>query len=92
MLTWQEYRANTDPRDASSKFEITRLVPSNPPVFGQITLRTAPNRKYQVETSSDLLNWEILKTDIHGTGDEITAIDGRLLSEDTSVFYRVLVY
>jgi len=92
LLTWQEYRANTAPRDASSKFEVTRLIPPNPPIPSQITFSTALNRKYQVEASSDLLNWEILLTEIQGTGAELTVIDSRSLPQDMPAFYRVQVY
>ena len=91
-LTWQEYRANTDPRDVNSAFLVRSLVPSGPSGQYQITFSTALNRNYQVETTSDLLIWEILQPDIQGTGSDTTVTDSRPPSEDAPVFYRVLVY
>lgn len=92
VLTWQEYRANTDPLDANSKFLVRSLVLSAPSGLYQITFSTALNRNYQVEASSDLLVWKILQQDITGTGSDITVTGTRLPSEATPVFYRVLVY
>lgn len=92
LLTWQEYRANTNPRDAASTFVVRSLVRSETSGLYEITFTTSANRLYQVETSADLVTWQILQSDIPGTGDDSTVIDGRAPPEETPVFYRVLVY
>ncbi len=92
LLTWQEYRANTNPRDAASTFRVRSLVRLETSNWYEITFTTSLNRLYQLETSEDLLTWQILQTDIQGTGDDFTLIDGRAPPEETPVFYRVLVY
>ncbi|MCW5550993.1 MAG: immunoglobulin domain-containing protein [Verrucomicrobiae bacterium] len=92
LLTWQEYRANTNPREAASTFLVRSLVRSETSGWYEITFTTSLNRLYQLETSEDLVTWQILQTDIQGTGDDFTVIDGRAPPEETPVFYRVLVY
>jgi hypothetical protein len=92
LFTWQEYRANTDPRNAGSKFLVQSLSQSGATGHYEITFSTALNRMYQLESSQDLVTWQILQADIHGTGNDITAVDGRLSVDETPTFYRVLVY
>jgi hypothetical protein len=92
LLTWQEYRANTNPRDASSTFFVHNLMQSEASGFYEITFSTALHRRYQLETSNDLLLWQILQSDIEGTGNEVTLIDSRVPAAETPTFYRVLVY
>lgn len=89
--TWQEYLANTNPQDPSSRFVVRGL--SND-VFGrnQITFSTSLNRRYRVETSADLLNWEIVEADIPGTGTDITVLDRRYQPWVAQVYYRAVAY
>jgi len=89
--TWQEYRGNTNPRDASSKFILREL--SND-IYGryQITFSTSVNRNYRVETSADLINWEIVEEDIAGINADVTVLDHRYQPWITQVFYRAVAY
>lgn len=89
--TWQEYRANTDPQDLNSRFVVRGL--SND-IYGRyfVTFTTAVNRHYRVETSSDLVNWEVVEDAIVGTGADVTVLDRRYIPWITQVFYRVTVY
>src|SRR5439155_10088868 len=51
---WQEYWANTDPKNKASKFiirEVSRLANGR----FQVTFSTSINRTYRVEGSSDLV-------------------------------------
>jgi hypothetical protein len=89
--TWQEYLANTNPRNATSRFVVRGL--SND-LYGryQITFSTALNRRYRVETSSDLANWETVAEDIIGTNADVTILDHRYIPWVNEVFYRAVVY
>ena len=89
--TWQEYQGNTDPRDPNSKFVVRGL--SND-IYGryQITFSTALNRRYRVETSSDLVNWETVEENILGTSADVTILDHRYIPWVNEVFYRAVVY
>ncbi len=91
MLTWQEYRANTDPQNANSRL-VVRAISSD--VFGrnEITFSSAPNRQYRLESTSDLSTWETVEDNIPGTGGDITVVDHRYIPLVPAVFYRVLVY
>ena len=91
MLTWQEYRANTDPRDRTSRFVLRDLYQAPDRRF-HITFSTALNRNYQVESSSDLVNWEVVEDNLAGTGADLTVTDTRYLPDLKEIFYRVLVY
>ena len=91
-LTWQEYRAGTDPRDSNSQFIVKRVAPTDPYGRYQITFPTARNRSYRLETSNDLVNWQTLVPGIDGTGNDVTVTDIRNPSATTPVFYRVAVY
>ena len=88
--TWQEYLANTDPQDGGSLFVVRGL--SNDP-YGRyfITFSTAVNRHYRVETSADLINWEIVEDDIPGTGGDVTILDARYIPWIDQVFYRAVI-
>lgn len=89
--TWQEYLGNTNPQDPASKFVVRSL--SND-IYGryQITFSTATNRRYRVEASFDLINWEIVETDIAGLDSDVTILDPRYQPWITQVFYRAVVY
>jgi hypothetical protein len=90
-MTWQEYQANTDPQSAASKFVVRGL--SND-VYGryEVTFSSALNRWYRVETSGDLVNWEVVEDQIAGTGTDLTILDQRYIPWINQVFYRAVVY
>ena len=91
-LTWQEYQAGTDPRDAESKFLVKSVGQTDP--FGrcQITFSTVRHRTYRLETSDDMGNWLTLLSDVAGTGSEVTLTDIRDPFAVAQGFYRVVVY
>jgi hypothetical protein len=91
VLTWQEYQANTDPRDPDSKFVITGLDTA---LDGrnQVTFISSSNRTYRVDASTDLFNWQTVEDFIAGTGGSITVTDTRYLPGLTQIYYRVAVY
>jgi hypothetical protein len=91
-LTWQEYRAGTAPRDPNSKFVVKRVAQTDPYGRYQITFPTVPHRFYRLESSSELMNWEALVSDLEGTGSDVTVTDIRNPSTTTPAFYRVVVY
>jgi hypothetical protein len=88
---WQEYWANTNPKDKTSKFvirNVTRLLNGR----FQITFSTSTNRTYRVEGSSDLVNWDTVEDGIPGVNQDVTVADTRLIGNVDTVFYRVVVY
>jgi hypothetical protein len=91
VLTWQEYQANTDPRDPNSKFIITSLDTA----FdgrNQVTFISSSNRTYRIEASTDLFNWQLVEDFIPGTGSTMTITDTRYVPGWTQIYYRVAVY
>ncbi len=89
--TWQEYRANTDPRDPTSRFSVWDLT-FLPDGRRRFSFSSAPARSYRVETSADLVTWQIVQDGIPGTGSPIVFTDTRYLPGLTQIYYRVLVY
>ncbi len=91
VLTWQEYRANTNPKDKNSRFAITSMTTD---FYGryEITFTTASNRWYRAEASEDLVNWETLEDNIPGTGTPITVTDPQSPAVSTRMNYRVRVW
>ena len=89
--TWQEYRGNTDPKVAASRFVVRGLSNDE---FGryQVTFTTSGNRHYRVETSGDLVSWELVQDGIAGDGQDMTILDRRYMPWIGQVFYRVVVY
>jgi hypothetical protein len=57
----------------------------------QLTFSSALNRDYQVQASTDLVNWRIVQDAIPGTGTNISVIDATFVPS-SQTFYRVLVY
>jgi alpha-tubulin suppressor-like RCC1 family protein len=88
---WQEYAANTDPRDAASKFFVRPLT-QDAYARNQITFSTSSGRTYRVDASTDLVSWDVVQDGILGIGAEVTITDRRYLSGLTQIFYRVAVY
>jgi hypothetical protein len=91
MANWQEYRANTNPRDAASVFVVRQLTRQSDGRF-QVTFATSSNRTYQVQASLDLVNWQTVTDNITGFGQDVTLTDTRFLPNVTNILYRVLVY
>jgi hypothetical protein len=91
VLTWQEYQANTDPRDPNSKLVITGLD-TGLDGRNQITFISSSNRTYRVDASTDLFNWQTVEDFVPGTGASITVTDTRYLPGLTQIYYRVAVY
>ena len=58
----------------------------------QVTFPSARNRYYRVETSGDLVNWQVLVPGLIGTGTDVTVTDIRNPFTTTPAFYRVVVY
>jgi hypothetical protein len=91
VLTWQEYHANTDPRDPNSKFVITGLD-TGLDGRNEVTFVSSSNRTYRVDASTDLFNWQIVEDFIPGTGSSIAITDTRYLPGLIQIYYRVAVY
>lgn len=88
FLTWQEYRANTDPNDPASKLFI-RTVTQGTDGRYEITFPTALNRTYRVEASTNLTTWEAVRDAIPGINADVTITDTRYVPGATGIFYRV---
>ena len=87
-----EYQADTNPKSANSKFVVR--PPATTGLYGhyQVVFNASSNRTYRVETSADLLNWEILEDNIRGTGGEMAVTDPRSPWNSAQTYYRVLVW
>jgi len=92
VLTWQEYQANTDPRDPASAFKVLSVARTGPGGRFQVTFSTAVYRTYRVEWSSDLQTWQPLEDNLAGTGASVTVTDTHNPAIDTLLFFRVAVY
>ena len=88
---WQEYRANTDPKNPGSLLQV-RNVTRQPDGRFQITFTSALNRSYSLEASQDLATWSVVQDQIPGIGQDLTIIDTRGVPFTTTSFYRVRVY
>jgi hypothetical protein len=89
--TWQEYQANTDPRDPASRFIITSMLFRTDGRY-QVSFTSSPGRFYRVDLSMDLVNWQTLGDDIPGTGAEITFVDTSFFPDATKRYYRIAVH
>jgi hypothetical protein len=90
MLNWQEYQANTNPNDPKSRLAITSVVQSTNDGRWQLTFRSALNRDYQVQATTNLFNWRVVQDGITGTGTNITVIDATFVPS-SQTFYRLMV-
>jgi hypothetical protein len=88
---WQEYRANTNPKDPNSKFQIRTVTRQTDGRF-QVTFSTSTNRAYRVEASTDLMFWEPVVDGIQGINQDVTITDTRLIGDPPVIFYRAQVY
>ena len=91
MANWQEYWANTNPKDANSKFVVRGAIRLPNGRF-QITFSTSTNRFYRVVSSTDLITWQTVQDNISGISQDVTITDTRFLPDLTAIYYRVLVY
>lgn len=89
--TWQEYLANTDPRNPNSVFRVKSALPGFDGRY-QVTFTTSLNRTYRVQASADLINWQLIQDAIPGSNADITITDTRYLPGVTAMFYRAQVY
>jgi hypothetical protein len=89
--TWQEYQANTDPRDPASAFLVRNVFQGFDGRY-RVTFSSSLNRTYRVEASSDLSTWQILQDNIPGSGGDIVVTDTRYTPGVNQMFYRVLVF
>ncbi len=91
MLNWQEYQANTYPKDPTSRLAITSVSVS--PLDGrwQVTFRSALFRTYQVLATTDLVTWRVVQDGISGTGANITVLDTTFVPS-VQTYYRLRVY
>jgi hypothetical protein len=90
LPVWQAYLAGLNPTNVNSKFSVsTVILPGQAP---QITFSTVTTRTYRLESSTDLINWVVLRDEIAGTGGNIVYVDTRPLSSVNAVYYRVAVY
>ena len=57
-----------------------------------ITFNTSLNRLYRVESSADLVNWEIVQDNVPGNGGNLSVLDHRYPPPAQQFFYRAAVY
>jgi hypothetical protein len=88
---WEEYRANTNPRDPTSKFQVRSVTRQLDGRF-QVTFSTSTNRTYRVDASTDLMFWEPVADGIQGINQDVTVTDTRLIGNPGTIFYRAAVY
>lgn len=91
MKNWQEFRANTNPRDATSVL-LVRSVQQLADGHVQVVFSSALNRIYRLEASVDLVTWNTVQDLISGTGQNITITDTRFVPGANGGFYRIVVY
>ena len=91
MANWQEFRANTNPKDATSLFLI-RNVTRSPDGRYQVTFSTSTNRLYRVEASTDMTNWRAVQDSISGANSDVTITDTAYLPDGVNIFYRVIAH
>ncbi|GIX50511.1 MAG: hypothetical protein KatS3mg132_705 [Limisphaera sp.] len=90
--TWQEYRADTDPRDPGSRLVLTFLPAIPWSTFNQVAFPTSTRRTYRVERSTDLQSWEAIGPDLPGTGGVLIVTDPQPPWTLQQAFYRVRVW
>jgi len=91
MANWREFRANTDPRNASSVF-LVRNVARLPDGRYQITLSTSTNRLYRVDASMDLTSWRTVQDQVVGNAADVTVTDTNYVPNGADIFYRAIVH
>jgi hypothetical protein len=88
---WQEFRANTNPTNASSVFAV-RSVVQLPDGRYQVQFDTSTNRIYRVDASTDLMSWRTVQDSIIGLNQPVTITDTAYVPHTNNVFYRAAVY
>ncbi len=91
-LTWQEYQADTNPRNAASVF--AAQPPAATGLYGhyQVTFSSSANRTYRLESSADLITWQTLVDQIPGTGGDVTVTDPDAPWNYNPKFYRLIAW
>jgi hypothetical protein len=88
---WQEFRANTNPTNAASAFGLRSVVQRADGRY-VVTFSTATNRIYQVDASSNLVNWRTVLDQIAGTDGDTSVVDAAYVPYGSPIFYRAVVY
>jgi hypothetical protein len=91
LANWQEFRANTDPRTATSAF-LVNSVQQLPDGRYQVSFTTSTNRLYRVEASNDLNTWRMVQDQIPGISTNVSIVDTAYVPPSTNIFYRAVVY
>jgi hypothetical protein len=91
MANWQEYRANSNPTNAVSRFVVRNVTRLSDGRF-QVTFSTSINRYYRVLGSTDLINWQTVQENIPGINGDVSIVDTRYIPNFTQIYYRVMVY
>ena len=90
----QEFQMGTDPRDPGSRFSISSVQPSASGESMVIGFNTVADRTYRVEFKNDLNDpaWQVLGTDILGTGGAVQVVDTVSTATTPTRFYHVVVW
>jgi hypothetical protein len=88
LLTWQEYQAGTDPRDGTSCLWIRAAGVTSP---FRLSFPSVAGKRYRVEATSDLTNWQVVQAGLLGTGGTVQVMDSRPLGGVPQVYYRLTV-
>ena len=94
MPNWKEYRAGTNPTNSASCFRILPISSANLLPNGQhlITFMSGTNRVFHLDSSTNLLDWQIVQDNIPGNNTNITITDPYYYPGAPDVFYRAVVY
>lgn len=88
---WQEFRANTNPTNAASVFQVRQVALGQDGRY-EVTFSTSTNRVYRVEASMDLGTWRTVQDQIPGPGGDFTIVDTAYVPNQATIFYRAAVY
>ncbi|PWU13159.1 MAG: hypothetical protein C5B50_19860 [Verrucomicrobia bacterium] len=93
---WQEYQANTNPRDSNSVFRVASPVQGSDGRWS-LTFSTTTNRTYRLLSTTviaptNAANWQIVQDLIPAANTNVTVTDTRYLPGTTNQFYRVQAY
>ncbi|HZR20344.1 MAG TPA: putative Ig domain-containing protein [Verrucomicrobiae bacterium] len=91
LANWQEFRANTNPRNAASAFLVNSVQRFSDGRY-QISFTTSTNRLYRVEASNDLKSWRTVQDQIPGISTNVAVVDKSYVPDGTNIFYRAVVY
>jgi len=89
LLTWQEYRAGTDPRDQASSLVIRPAGQGGAPFH--VAFSSVAGKHYRVEATVDFGGWQVVQGGLVGTGESMVVTDTRPLAGARQVYYRLVV-